>query len=245
MIYTTFAQLYDQLMDPIVYEDWIKYFQQQVAVDANAKVLDLGCGSGALTLLLKQAGYQLEGLDLSEEMLSLASARFGEADVFIPLYQGDMMDLSELGEYQTIFSSLDSLCYLADQTEVGTVFQQVAQHLPTGGQFLFDVHSTYQIDQVFPDYMYNYQNEDQAFLWHSYPTDVEHGIEHELTFFVKNQAGTGFERLSEHHYERTYPAKVYLELLKKAGFTQVDLTAGLADSPLTEQTTRWFFSCRK
>lgn len=245
MIYTTFAQLYDQLMDPVVYEEWIKYFKQQVAVDTNAKVLDLGCGSGALTLLLQEAGYQLEGVDLSEEMLSLANARFNEAGASIPLYQGDMTDLAELGQYQTIFSSLDSLCYLADQAEVQTVFRQVAQHLNAGGQFLFDVHSTYQIDQVFPDYMYNYQTEDQAFLWHSYPTDVEHGIEHELTFFVKNQTGTGFERLSEHHYERTYPAEIYLALLKKAGFTQIKISAGFSAEPLTDKTTRWFFSCRK
>lgn len=245
MIYTTFAQLYDQLMDPAVYENWIMYFKQQVESSTASPVLDLGCGTGALTLCLKKEGYAVEGLDFSEEMLSLARDRFSTADVTIPLYQGDMADLSELGEYQVILSSLDSLCYLADETELAVVFQQVAAHLPVDGQFLFDVHSIYQVDQVFPDYMYNYQDGEQAFLWHAYPTDVEHGIEHELTFFVKDQSGSGYQRLSERHYERTYPIEVYRALLEQAGFKQVELSADDGLSPVTKEAGRWFFSCRK
>lgn len=244
MIYTTFAELYDELMDSEMYHRWVQYFKQRVCLDGGP-VLDLGCGSAALTLLLKQAGYQMEGLDLSEEMLSLASEKMIGNESFIPLYQGDMTDLRALGKYNAVVSTLDSLCYLADESELQLVFEQVYDHLISSGHFLFDVHSLYQVDEVFPDYMYNYQDENEAFLWHSYPTDVEHAVEHELTFFVREQETGSYQRLSEYHYERTYPLDVYVKLLKKAGFDRIDVSADFGQSSVKKNSVRWFFSCTK
>lgn len=244
MNYTTFAQLYDQLMDQEVYASWVDYFKQRVGPDPGT-ILDLGCGAGALTLRLKQAGYQMEGLDLSDEMLSLASERMNEADDFFPVYQGDMTDLSGLGQYQAVISTLDSLCYLADHAELYQVFHEVYVHLEKQGKFLFDVHSIYQMDQIFPDYMYNYQDEEKAFLWHSYPTDVTHGIEHELTFFVKDNLTKNYHRLSEYHYERTYALGEYVSLLKKVGFKNVEVKADFGLSAVQMESRRWFFCCEK
>ncbi len=244
MIYTTFAQLYDDLMDPSVYTDWENYLTHRVKKH-NGKLLDLGCGSGILMEKLKGDGFAVEGLDLSEDMLTLASQRAQTAGDTWPLYQGNMLDLSGLGTYGTIISSLDSLCYLADANEVQTVFQEVYAHLQADGSFLFDVHSLYQMDEFFPDYMYNYQDKNEAFLWHSYATDKPHAIEHELTFFVKDSAKDYFLRLNEYHYERTYPLQEYKELLTKVGFTEIEVSADFGQSSVSTTSNRWFFWCQK
>ncbi|GBG95626.1 SAM-dependent methyltransferase [Ligilactobacillus salitolerans] len=243
MIYTTFAQLYDELMDQTIYDNWLDFLGGRFSPDQGL-LLDLGCGSGALTVLIKKRGYQVEGLDLSEEMLSLAAQRTAEAKLDVPFYQGDMTDLSSLGEYAGVISSLDSLCYLPDPAAVQLAFSQVAAHLQKGGRFLFDVHSTYQMDTIFPDYMYNFQTDEQAFLWHSYPTDVDHAIEHELTFFILDHSTGQFERLNEYHYERTYPLQKYLKWLKEAGFTQITVTADFGRQAVKSDSIRWFFDCR-
>ncbi|MGC3438152.1 SAM-dependent methyltransferase, partial [Enterococcus faecium] len=82
------------------------------------------------------------------------------------------------------------------------VFDEVYPALQENGRFLFDVHSTYQVDEVFPEYSYQYQGDNFAFLWDSYPGSEKHSIEHYLTVFVEEQEGSGrFSREDELHQE--------------------------------------------
>lgn len=126
--------------------------------------------------------------DLSDEMLSLAAEKAEEADAQLTLIQGDMRDLSDLPPVPVVTCFDDSICYMANLEEVQQVFTQVASLLPSGGDFLFDAHSLYQMDQIFPGYMYNYQTDDFAFLWHSFVGEVPHSVEHDLTFFLYDEA---------------------------------------------------------
>ena len=87
--------------------------------------------------------------------------------------------------------------------EVGDVFKEVYNALHEDGVFIFDVHSTYQTDEVFPGYSYHENAEDFAMLWDTYEDAAPHSIVHELTFFVKEADGS-FSRHDEVHEERTY-----------------------------------------
>lgn len=243
MIYTTFAQLYDELMDPDMYANWLDLVKTQLP--ANANLLDLACGSGRLAVSLAQNGYQVAGLDLSEEMLALADYHARQAGVELELYQGDMTDLSQLENYEYVTCFADSLCYLPTQADLQACFQAVYQHLEPGGKFLFDVITPYKTDVVYPDYMYNYSDEEQAFLWNSYSGQDEHSVIHDLTFFIYDDKKAAYERLSELHYERTYPLVTYKTMLAQAGFKQVEVSADFARKEATENDERWFFICQK
>ena len=83
MTYGVFAQVYNELMDDEVFLKWSDY--TQLHVPSGASILELGCGNGQLGILLKEAGYAIEGLDLSNEMLSLAQFRQEEAAIRFPL----------------------------------------------------------------------------------------------------------------------------------------------------------------
>lgn len=243
MAYETFAFVYDTVMDETLYEKWLAFSLRHLP-SGKRKVLELACGTGALAVAFAKAGFNVTGLDLSEEMLTLASDRAYEEDVEINWIAGDMLDLTDIGTYEAVTCFSDSLCYMPDETAITKVFQGVYDLLVADGYFIFDVHSTYQIDQVFPDYSFHDQTEDFAFLWDSYPGDVPHSIEHFLTFFVKSQAET-FERFDELHHERTYPLATYQDLLQQVGFDQIEIAADFTDDAPNDESRRWFFVCKK
>ncbi|MDV0430837.1 class I SAM-dependent methyltransferase [Lactiplantibacillus sp. DA1] len=244
MIYQTFAELYDELFDPAMYQQWLDFVRRELP-SQDGQLLELACGTGRLGVLLAQAGYQVTGLDLSENMLALAQEHADEAAVTLPLLQGDMLDLSEIGTFDAVTCFADSFCYLPDITTVQRAFEQVAQHLTATGEFLFDVITPYQTDEVYPGYMYNYRDETRAFMWTSYAGEQPHSAEHDLTFFIYNDDKQAFDEVSELHQEQTYVLADYQQALQAAGFSQVTVSADFGQQQPDEHTTRWFFKCRK
>lgn len=242
MSYETFAFVYDEVMDSQLYQRWFDFSKRHL--ENRNQLLELACGTGALAVEFASKGYDVTALDLSEEMLMIASQRALEEDVTVQFVEGDMLDLTNVGTYQAVTCFSDSLCYMKEEEDVQQVFDGVYGILEEDGRFLFDVHSTYQIDEVFPDYNYHYQTDDFAFLWESYKGEVPHSIEHFLTFFVSDQEGK-FERADELHQERTYPLETYVRMLENAGFSSVETYADFIDSEPNEKSRRWFFVCQK
>ncbi|WP_057719272.1 class I SAM-dependent DNA methyltransferase [Lactobacillus taiwanensis] len=246
MIYQTFAQLYDQLFDSDMYKNWEKFTLANIKkVDCN--LLDLAGGSGRLAILLANDGLNVTVADFSDEMLSLASQRSIENNVSMQLIEIDMRDLSGLEKYDVITCYADSLCYLDDENDLLQVFSEVANHLEKDGVFLFDVITPHQTDDVYPGFMYNYQDDDysRAFMWQSYADDdVEHGVIHDLTFFNRMEDGK-YNRLSETHYERSYELPVIKSMLTQAGFTSIEVGSDFSLEMKDKNATRWFFKCQK
>jgi SAM-dependent methyltransferase len=213
-------------------------------------ILELACGTGKLSVRFAHDGYEVTGLDLSEEMLSLAYnralAELG-TDSEITFIEGDMRDLSQVRTYDAVTCYSDSLCYMPNREAVQQVFDGVWNSLNSGGTFIFDVHSLYQIDDVFPGYAYHENAENFAFIWDSFSGNKPHSITHELTFFIQSADGK-FERRDEVHDERTYTIDNYLTMLDNAGFVSVKVLADFEDVPPSvenDKSARWFFIASK
>lgn len=246
MIYHTFAQLYDQLFDPDLYKQWRDYTLANCP-EKTSRVLDLAGGAGRLAVLLAHAGLDMTVADISEDMLALASQHAEEEGVRLQIVQADMRDLTQFPQYDLVTCFADSLCYLPALADVKATFRQVYAHLRPAGKFLFDMITPYQTDEVYPGYMYNYEDEDhqRAFMWQSYQDDdVKHGVIHDLTFFNRLADGE-YERVSETHYERAYQLAALAAALRQAGFASVKVSADFGRKQPGPQTTRWFFDCQK
>lgn len=243
--YETFARVYDAIMDDSLYDLWTDFSLRHFPQKAKGKeLLELACGTGIQSVRFAQAGFAVTGLDLSEEMLQVAEKRAQSAKVTVDFVAGNMMDLSGVGTFDLVTCYSDSLCYLADEVEMGDTFAQVYAHLKEGGTFIFDVHSTHQTDEVFPGFSHHENAEDFAMVWDSYEDKAPHSVVHELTFFIKDEDGR-FTRYDEIHEERTYELLTYDILLEQAGFTDVKVYADFEDKEPVKDSKRWFFVCRK
>lgn len=124
MIYHEFAKFYDDLFDETLYDKWLEYTLRRS--NRSDKILDLACGTGRLAVRLSRAGYNVDGADLSEDMLTMADQRAREADQQINFFQLDMRNLSELPSYDSITCFDDSLCYLSSESDLRQTFPKLA-----------------------------------------------------------------------------------------------------------------------
>lgn len=242
MNYETFASVYDSIMDDTLYDLWEQFTREKLPATTRT-VLELACGTGELATRLA-TDFEVTGLDLSEEMLTMADKRAFEKGVHVNFIEGDMQDLFEIGTYDAVTCYSDSICYLSDSQEVQQTFDSVYSVLNNGGLFIFDVHSIFQIEEGFKDYSFHDQTDDFAFLWDSYPGEEKYSIEHYLTFFVKEH-GDHFLRKDELHQERTYPLDEYLRLLENSGFVNVKVFADFENKAPDDESKRWFFVAHK
>lgn len=246
--YTDFASVYDTFMDNIPYEEWASYIagmleeygvakgnasmpdgldlpeenlahQRALAVERNV-VVDLGCGTGTLTELLADRGYDMIGVDDSQEMLNIALEKKEKSGKEILYLCQDMRELDLYGTAGAVISVCDSLNYLLEEEELLQVFRLVNNYLYPGGVFLFDFNTVYKYETVIGDSVIAENREDCSFIWENY-YDMEGQInEYDLTVFVREEGGAGkdmFRRFTETHYQRGYTLEQIRGAIKKAG----------------------------
>ena len=99
--YQKFAEVYDAIMDDSLYDKWTDFSLRHFPKNKK-KLLELACGTGIQSVRFSQAGFDVTGLDLSEEMLDVARQRAKEAGEAINFKQGNMLDLSQAGQYDLV-----------------------------------------------------------------------------------------------------------------------------------------------
>jgi SAM-dependent methyltransferase len=247
MNYQAFAALYDTLMADAPYEKWVNYIRLQLDQRKfnELTILDVGCGTGELLVRLLHEGADTVGVDLSQEMLSVAKEKCEQAGYSPPLFHQSMTDLEGLGNFDVVTIFCDSLNYLETEEEVCRTFSGVYRHLQEGGFFMFDVHSLKKIEEGFIGQTFAEDGEDLAYIWTSFEGEYPYSVEHELTFFVYEETSGYYERVAELHRQRTFPIKKYIDWLIEAGFGEIGVHADFTNASPTEQSERIFFTARK
>ena len=136
--YTVLPAFYDALNSDVDYEAYFDYIANSVSLN-SAHILDLGCGTGDMSILLAKKGANVIGLDNSPEMLALAAhkAEKAHADVFYTCQ--DMTSFSTGREYDAVISTFDSLNYVTSKAGLIRAFASVSRELKKDGLFLFDM----------------------------------------------------------------------------------------------------------
>ena len=167
MSYERFAYVYDELMKDAPYEKWLMILTaklEQYGVEGK-RVLDLACGTGEITVELARHGFEVSGVDLSDEMLMVAQEKAMASGVSIPFFQQDMAELEGLGQYDCVTIFCDSLNYLRSEDSIPKTFNRVHSHLNKGALFLFDVHSVYKMEKIFQNHTFAVNDEDVSYIW--------------------------------------------------------------------------------
>lgn len=216
--YTGFAQVYDEFMDNIPYEEWGEYLLgllKEYGV-ADGLVLDMGCGTGSITEFLSRAGYDMIGIDNSEDMLSIAREKAMEEGREILYLLQDMREFELYGTVAAIVSICDSMNYITEEEELLQVFTLANNYLDPGGLFIFDLNTPYKYEELLADNVIAENREDCAFIWENYYDRESRINEYDLSVFVEEEEEI-FRRYQETHYQKAYSLETIKELLLQAG----------------------------
>ena len=125
--YTDFADVYDTFMDETPYEEWCEFLNRILEEYKVPKglVLDLGCGTGTLTEMLSQEGYDMIGVDNSEQMLAIAMEKRDESGENILYLLQDMREFELYGTVRAVYSACDSVNYILEEEDLRRVFSLV------------------------------------------------------------------------------------------------------------------------
>lgn len=247
MNYGRFASIYDELMQDAPYEEWEKYVMERLKHFGfnGHSLLDLGCGTGELSLRFSLKGFDVTGVDLSADMLAVARAKAEEHGMSIPFYEQDMAELEGLGQFDIVGIFCDSLNYLPSEEKVLRTFSKAFQHLKEGGMLFFDVHSEYKINERFIGQTFTLNSDRVAYIWDSFPGEFPNSVEHELSFFVLDEPSGKYERFDELHEQRTFPIEQYTKWLQETGFSILEVTADFTAQAPEPQSERIFFMAKK
>lgn len=247
MSYERFAFVYDDLMQDAPYEQWVSFTERKLAKYGveGRKMLDLACGTGEISIRFAKKGYDVAGVDLSSEMLSVAQTKMAEAGLSIPLYLQDMAELDGFEDLDFAGIYCDSLNYLQTEDQVKNTFKKVFKSLKSGGAFFFDIHSTDKIEKGFVNQTFTLNEDRIAYIWNSFQGQFPYSVEHEISFFVLDERSGKYDRFDEVHFQRTYPIQQYSQWLREAGFESIEVNADFTDSEPKSGSERIFFSARK
>lgn len=246
MAYEEFARIYDWALDELPYEGWVRYLKKVFQrFDADPKlVLDLGCGTGALTNLMAQNGYEMIGVDLSEDMLAIAKDKAKEQELEVVYLHQDMTELDLYGTVDAVISCGDALNYILDEEDLLEVFRKVNLFLGPGGLFVFDMNTAYKFKEILGNRTYAESREDSAYIWENYYYEDEQINEYEVTVFIENEDGA-FRRTKEIHHERAYSVEHIWEMLEKAGLKGLGVYHDNSFEPVSRTTERVYFVAKE
>ena len=213
--YTGFAQVYDMFMDDVPYEMWKDYVVHVLrqAGIFDGLVCELGCGTGKMTRLLAESGYDMIGIDASDEMLCIAR-EFGGQDI---LYLNqDIRSFELYGTVRAVVSICDTMNYLLQKKDLLQVFRLVNNYLDPGGIFLFDLNTEYKFQELMGEQVFFDDRQEGSLIWENYYDDKEKINEYGLTLFIRQEQGL-YRKYEETHYERAYALQEIVKLLQQAG----------------------------
>lgn len=217
--YTGFAEVYDTFMDNIDYDFWTEYLAgllRDFGVESGL-VAELGCGTGSVTVRLADAGYDMIGIDYSEEMLAIARNKQSGREILYLLQ--DMREFELYGTVRAVVSICDSMNYITEPEDLKKVFRLVNNYLERGGLFIFDLNTPYKYETVLGENTFAETRDDCCFIWENYYDGETRINEYDLNLFIRQQEQ--YERFEEFHYQRCYSLEEIRLLLEEAGMEYV------------------------
>jgi ubiquinone/menaquinone biosynthesis C-methylase UbiE len=238
-MYESFARVYDTFMDNVPYEKWAEDY---TAIMKNhgiedGIVLDLGCGTGSLSILLQKKGYDMIGVDYSMDMLDIAREKSEGMDI---LYlEQDMREFELYGTVRGIVSVCDSVNYITEPEDLLDVFELVNNYLDPKGIFIFDFNTEYKYREILGEQTIAEDREQSSFIWENYYDEEEKINEYILTLYIQEEDDPDlYRRFQEQHFQRAYTLEEIKRLLRRSGLVFETAYDAYTRKPVTDTTER-------
>lgn len=242
--YENLAASYDRLTNDVDYEATVDFYEEILAREGvkPRTAVDLACGTGSVALLLAKKGLKVTGVDLSEEMLTVASQKAQNMENPPMFVRQPLQALRLPRAVDMAVCALDSLDYITDPKDCAEAIRRVYKALNPGGFFLFDVNTPEKLramdGQVFLD-----EDDDVYCVWRGEFDEETNICSYGMDLFQRR--GRLWERSFEEHREYAYSREQLTGYLKDAGFTHIRVYADRRLEAPMEGEQRIYFSARK
>lgn len=243
--YADFSLFYDELQKDVPYseiatlfDDFIKKFSSEKEV-----VVDIACGTGSLCFEMEKLGYSVIGVDISQDMLNIATNKKNEFNSNCDFICQDMELLDLYGASDVIICTLDSINHLSSACKLENTIKKVSMFTYIGGLFIFDINTKFKHDVILANNAFTFEYENLFCVWQNFLNDDEN-VNIFLDFFKKNPDGN-YTRYSENFTEYYYQESVIEEFLGKYGFEIIGKYDDFSTKPVKENSQRILYICRK
>ncbi|MBQ9930154.1 MAG: class I SAM-dependent methyltransferase [Oscillospiraceae bacterium] len=242
--YKNLAFSYDRLTNDVDYGAVVDFYHKILAAEGvkPRTAADLACGTGSVSLLLAQRGYQVTGVDMSEDMLTVAADKTQGLENR-PLFISQKLQALRLARgVDMAVCGLDSMNYITDPADCEAAIRRVYKALNPGGIFIFDINTPQRFrsmdGQVFLD-----EDDDVYCVWRGEFDEKTNICSYGMDLFQRS--GKVWQRSFEEHREYAYTQEQLLGYLKAAGFSHIRVYGDRRMEAPTEQDMRIYFSARK
>ncbi|MFH0952591.1 MAG: class I SAM-dependent methyltransferase [Patescibacteria group bacterium] len=242
--YRTMAPYYDVLMNANKYSEWKQIISNVIEKYhiPTKTCLDVACGTGNISRLLKELGFRIVGVDMSSDMVAVAKEKFPRETFLSSDIRNFTLDDEVQSDITLAVSFYDSLNYLLSDDDMLQAFQAVYRNIPSGTIFLFDMNTIAHV-QAAQSYRPRVMETEDFYSVFRFSGEERFWIL-DMDIFVKD--GTSYRLKKECHIERGYDQEHIIPLVKKAGFTLLDVEKEYKDyDDGVNRLSRLYFVVRK
>ncbi len=242
-MYGNFAWGYHTVMKDTAQKDFFNFYLEIFKkLNINPElILDLGCGTGDITRLFAEKGYDLIGIDISFDMLNIAREENSHKNI---LYLNqDMREFELYGTVDVIYSSLDCLNYITDKRDLKKVFSLCHNYLNPDGLFIFDINTEFKYENILDKNTFVYDNENAYLVWQSEYDKKRKICTFFLDMFYKNNEV--YERFYEEQEQRAYSLDDFKKIAYSTGFEILGIYDNLSIKKPKKTSEKIFFVLRK
>lgn len=245
MSYDSFSDFYDLLTDNVEYEKRADYFCRLLSMCGikSGILLDLGCGTGSMSVKMAERGFDVIGVDSSVGMLNAARQKAYENGAEILLLNQNMQEIDLYGTVDCAICVLDGINHLEGEADVKRTFEKVSLFMNKGGAFAFDVNTIHKHKNILADNVFVYEPDDLFCVWQNNYNPDDNSVDISLDFFEEDDGV--YYRSCESFTEQAYELDVIKLWLEKAGFEVVGIFDDLTTDPVNHETERAVFLAKK
>lgn len=245
MSYDDFSRFYDLLTDNVEYEKRADYFCRLLSMCGITEgiLLDLGCGTGSMSLAMAERGFDVIGVDSSVGMLNAAQQKMFASGKQMLLLNQNMEEIDLYGTVDCAICVLDGINHLNDENAVKATFEKVSLFMNKGGAFAFDVNTLYKHKFVLADNVFVYEPEGVYCVWQNSFNEVDCSVDISLDFFEEEDGA--YYRSGESFTEKAYDLNDIKAWLEEAGFEVIGIYDDLTLDAVKDNSERAVFLAKK
>lgn len=243
--YESLALCYDEFTEDVSYPRWADFFEKLFTVHNTEvkSILDLACGTGTLSFIFAERGYEVIGVDASPDMLSCATSKPCPDGAIPPLFLcQEMEELDLYGTVDAAVSSLDSINYLDGPEALDATLSRLKFFINPHGLFLFDVNTEYKFRTIDGECFMRDGDEDVCIWRAAYDEEEKRCL---MMVDVFKAEGDLWSRSFEEHEEYAFSEEEIKEALERNGFSLEACYGELSEDKPNDKSLRIFYVARR